>query len=63
MTTPLTDAVMTDPDRDGEDLPSLSRQLERKLTRLTLIAECLAADLRRVRPKAESIQAYDRIKP
>lgn len=55
MTTPLTDAVMTDPDRDGEDLPSLSRQLERKLTRLTLIAECLAADLRRVRPKAESI--------
>lgn len=40
MTTPLTDAVMTDPDRDGDDLP---RQLERKLTRLTLLAECLAA--------------------
>ena len=33
------------------------------LTRLTLIAECLAADLRRVRPQAESVKAYDQLKP
>lgn len=32
-------------------------------TRLTLIAECLAADLREVRPKAESIKAYDQLRP
>lgn len=59
MTTPLTDAVMTDPDRDGNDLPNLARELESRLTRLTLIAECLAADLREVKPTAESIKAYD----
>lgn len=62
MTTPLTDAVMTDPDRDGNDLPNLARELESRLTRLTLIAECLAADLRAVKPTAESIKAYDQLK-
>ena len=34
-----------------------------KINQLTLIAECLAADLRAVNPTAESLAAYDRIKP
>ena len=63
MTTPLTDAVMTDPDRDGNDLPNLARELESRLTHLTLIAQCLAADLRKLNPTAESLAAYDRLKP
>ena len=29
--TPLTDAVLTNPERDGNDLPNLSRTLEREL--------------------------------
>jgi hypothetical protein len=29
--TPLTDAVLTNPERDGNDLPDLARTLEREL--------------------------------
>lgn len=43
------------PERAAKELDTLRAAL----TRLTLIAECLAADLRAVKPAAESIKAYD----
>ena len=47
------------PDRAAKELDALRSEN----TRLTLLAECLAADLRAVRPKAASLVAYDQHKP
>lgn len=46
------------PDQAAKELDALRSAH----TRLTLIAECLAADLRAVKPTAESIKAYDQLK-
>ena len=45
------------PDRAAKELDALRAAL----TRLTLIVECLAADLRKLKPAADSIKAYDEL--
>ena len=40
--TPKTDAVMVDPNRDGNDLPNLARQLERELAACRTALESIA---------------------
>ena len=37
--TPRTDAVMVDPNRDGNDLPNLARELERELAACRTVLE------------------------